>query len=251
MAKSPFSSHSVPRHVIFGGALAVIVIGAGLVQGFGRTSGPEDSDTTVSLSVSGCAGLTDGDMITETRDVKDFSALALRGGMDLDVTVGAAHSVSISAREDYISSISTDIDGDSLAIDMPKDDDGDYCTDGNVAVRITLPTLTALTVFGGVEAKLAGFDGGDLALDVRGAGDFDLQGRCDQLVIDMKGAGNIDADDLICSDVAVDLRGAGNVSVHASRSVDADLRGVGHIAVAGNPGTVTKNVSGLGVVRIK
>ena len=80
-------------------------------------------------------------------------------------------------------------------------------------------------------ARLSGSDT-DLALaeaidHSSHAGELDLSGTCDSLDIDLSGVGEIDAEDLICDDVDASMGGVGELTVHATKSVNADAGGIG------------------------
>ena len=211
---------------------------------------------TVLNTVAGTASMAldreDGDYVTEDRDLTGFTRLQVRGAIELELTAGKDYSVSIRTREGRMQDVTTEIDGDTLVIDM---DDGrrrrSWWDDTNVDVTITMPTLAELEVLGAVDGELFDIDSDDIEIDVRGAADVEIEGKCRNLTVDVKGAGDIDADDLKCENVEVDVKGAGSASVYASESIDARVSGVASISVYGDLKDVRKHAGGLSSISIK
>lgn len=210
---------------------------------------------TVFYSVAGSATMTredDGrDRVTENRDVTGFTRIQVKGAIDLELTAGKDYSVSIRTREDRIKDVTTELDGDTLVIDMEDDGRRNFWRNSSVDVTISMPTLAELEVLGAVDGELFDIESDELEIDVRGAADVEVEGTCGKLVLDVKGAGDIDADDLKCADVEVDVRGAGSASVFASESIDARVSGVASISVYGDPKDVRKHSGGLSSISIK
>lgn len=187
---------------------------------------------------------------TEERDLSGFTKIEVQGAIELELTAGSDYSVSIEARQDRIGDIITEIDGDTLIIDM-EDDRRGWWDNVHVEVVITMPTLEELEVLGAVEGELHDIDSEELTIDVRGAADVEVEGTCGTLTLDVRGAGDIDADRLECSDVVVDVKGAGSASVYASDSIDARVAGVASISIYGDPKQVRKHEGGLSSITIK
>ncbi len=191
------------------------------------------------------------DRITEDRDHAGFSRIEVRGAIELELTAGEAHSISICTREDRMDDVITELDGDTLIIDMEDGRRNNWWNDANVEVTITMPTLVEIEVLGAVDGNFYDIDSDELEIDVRGAADMDIEGTCGSLKLDVKGAGDIDADDLKCKDVDVDVKGAGSASVFASDNIDARVSGVASISIYGEPKNVRKHAGGLSSISIK
>jgi len=81
------------------------------------------------------------------------------------------------------------------------------------------------------------------------AGDIKLEGKAEELSVDLAGAGDVDTRQLAVQRATVNLRGAGDVKVRAEKTLEANLRGKGDIRYTGNPEEVIQNISGLGDVK--
>lgn len=210
---------------------------------------------TVLHSVAGSASMAydrdGGKRITQERDVTGFTRIQVRGAIELELTAGEDYSVSIRTREGYMKDVTTELDGDTLVIDMEDRKRNSWWDNADVDVTITMPKLTELEVLGAVDGELFAIDSDELEIDVRGAADVEIEGKCGTLTLDVKGAGDIDADDLKCANVDVDVKGAGSASVYASDSIDARVSGVASISVYGDPKDVRKHAGGLSSISIK
>lgn len=190
-----------------------------------------------------------GGDVTETRDVQAFHSIRVAGGIELRVKVGKDQKLDITADEDFMPHVETEVRDGVLIIDTEEDEDRSwYESDQSVNVRITMPELQLLDIRGAVDGEIDGIDAEKLVVDIRGAAGIEIDGKCGELELEIAGAAAVDAEDLECKSVDVSLRGTGFASVYASEKVDADLRGVGAINIEGNPKKVKKSVRGIGVI---
>ncbi len=210
---------------------------------------------TVLNTVAGTASIAHdreyGDYVSEERDLTGFTRLQVRGAIELELTAGKDFSVTIRTREGRMEDVTTEVDGDTLVLDMDDGRRRSWWEDTDVEVTITMPTLAELEVLGAVDGEIFAVDSDDIEIDVRGAADVEIEGECGTLTVDVRGAGDIDADDLKCKNVEVDVKGAGSASVYASESIDARVSGVASISVYGDPKDVRKHAGGLSSISIK
>lgn len=186
---------------------------------------------------------------TEMRDLGAFTKIRTKGGLELKVAVGQSQSVEVTADDDYISDVETYVSGDTLVIDMS--DKHDFWDDADVAVKITMPSFEGIEVLGAIDGEISGVHGGKVEVEIKGAADLEIEGTCDELQLSIKGAGDVDAKDLVCGVVDVDVKGVGSATVYASEAVDASVGGIGEISVYGSPKQVKQNAGGIGSVRIR
>lgn len=192
----------------------------------------------------------DDDIVTETRDLADFTKIEIKGGLELDIKAGESQSVKVTTASGLMDDVEMKVSSGTLVIDA-DDKRRSRWKDADVEVTITMAKLEALEVMGGVDADISGIDSDSLLIDIKGAADIDISGTCGTLTIDVKGAGDIDAEDLKCKDVEIDIKGAGDAEVYASESVNAGISGIGSIKVSGNPKTVRKRGGGIGSIEIE
>jgi hypothetical protein len=191
------------------------------------------------------------DDVSEERSVAAFTKILIKGGIELDLTAGKDQKLVVETEEGYLERVLTFVDGDTLVIDMEDKRRRKFWNDVDVDITIQMPTLEGIEVRGAVDGDVRNLDADKLMVEIKGAADLNLEGNCETLTLDIKGAGDIGADDLKCKVVDVDVKGAGSASVYASDEVEANVRGVGSIDVYGKPKTIRKKVGGIGSISIR
>ncbi len=219
------------------------------------------SVTALAMTGAICASMTamtapvaahSDDQTSEVRELATFTKIRIKGGLELDLVAGKDQRVEVSAGRGHLAEVETYVRGDTLVIDMDHDDDdGIHINSDDVHVTISMAMLEELEVLGAVDAEMSGIDSKNLRIDIKGAGDVEIEGTCGSLELEIKGAGDVDAEELKCADVQVSVKGVGEARVYASESVDADVSGIGSITVYGEPGKVRQSDGFLGSIRIK
>ncbi len=227
------------RHALFAG---VVLLALGAVWLFNAGDGLSGASGGASVELTGERG-------TVRPALDGFERIRLKVPAEVDITAGGSFGVSLSADRAVLERIEARVENGTLIV-APKP--GDLrLRNAHVAIRVTLPTLSALRVDGAVEGGVEGIGGGDFALTVNGAADLDLGGRCERFDLTVNGAASIAARSLKCADVRVTLNGAGNTSVYASRAVRARLNGVGNVVVYGHPAEVEAHKGGFGRIELR
>lgn len=114
---------------------------------------------------------------------------------------------------------------------------------------VTTDSLNAIESNGSSKIFVDNIHGDNFLLNIRGAGESILQGKVDNLVVNVYGTGNVMAKDLVANVVKVVIRGAGDVIVYATKSLGADITGSGRVSYYGNPGQVVRLIRGFGEIR--
>jgi hypothetical protein len=238
------------KHGVFGAAI-VALIGAAAVSGNSSDNRDHDDDFSIEIEVDDDFEEGNGDRVSETRDLATFNSIRVKGGIELEVEAGGEQSVSISTDSNRIELVETYVDDGTLVIDMKKNKRKRFWNNVDVDVKITVANFDGIEVLGAVDGDINNINSDNFKIDIRGAADLNLSGSCKNLTLDIKGAGDVDADKLECASVDVDLKGAGSASVYASESIDALMAGVGSIDVYGEPKDVNKRTGGIGSIRIR
>jgi hypothetical protein len=179
---------------------------------------------------------------TESRAMASFSKIDLAGSPDVEVAIGPAASVAVTADDNILSIIETTVEGDTLRIESK----GSYNTSLGVKVKITVPTLDGVSVSGSGDIHVTGLKAGEMEAGVTGSGDVTLNGVVDRLRAHITGSGDLRAGELGAKDVRVTVTGSGDATVHATEELDASVTGSGDVRYSGNPPQVRKNVTGSG-----
>ncbi len=199
----------------------------------------------LAAALAGCSGgkSTPG---TETRAVADFHGVELRGAADINVEVGPAFSVTITAGAAALPHVKTEVSNGTLVIDHKR---GWFWSDrGPLTVRITMPMLDRFDVNGAGKVNLSGVQGEKLELSIDGAANLTASGAITKLEADINGAGDMGLAGLIATDAELTVNGAGKITAQVTGALEAVVNGVGNIRYSGNPAHVTTSINGVGSI---
>lgn len=184
-------------------------------------------------------------------DLVSFNKIYVKNtAVELDVKIGKEFSVVLKGGEGRLEELILKVDDGVLVIMEEKDDEDGFHMDDEVKVVVVMPAFNGLEVNGAVDADIEGIKGGDIVFDINGAANIEIEGQCDNLEVDMKGAGNFEGRSLKCENVDMSIKGAGNADVYASHSIVAEVRGIGNIDVYGKPEKIKKHESLLSNIEI-
>lgn len=188
-----------------------------------------------------------------TRDVKveDFKSLSVNVPCDVKFSTGPK-SVSVHAAGNLVDALAFDVDSTGcLSISTPG-----YSQIRNartVVFTISAPTLEGLTIKGASDVELEGSLVADsFLIDISGAGDVEADSiKASQVSVNVRGAGDIDIEDLDCGSLTVSVSGAGDCTFAGrADSADIDVRGAGDVDISElKVQTLSKSVKGAGTVR--
>lgn len=182
--------------------------------------------------------------VTEARSTGAFTGIHVKSVIGVDLTIGKTTKVVLKGPADWLPRITTTVDHGVLVIDMP----GKYKKIPELSVAITTPSLDAITISGVGNVDATGLTGDSLAVDVSGTGQLTLAGAVGAMTMDLSGAVEVEAKDLITKTTTLDISGTGNAEVHATKQIDVDISGVGAVTVYGKPAKVSKHITGTGAV---
>lgn len=191
-----------------------------------------------------------GPPVSRQIEVSAFQRVDLRGAAELQIEVGPAHSLHIDGPQNYVDSLKTRVEGETLII---EDSQGWWgrSKGGAVHMRLTTPVLSAVSISGAADTRITGLAGGDLALALQGAGHVQAGGSVANLAVSMSGAGSLELDELVAQNAAATLNGAGNMELNVTGNLDATVNGVGNIEYRGNPAQVKTAMNGVGSIKAK
>lgn len=204
-----------------------------------------------------------GHVVTERRDVDEFSALVLEGEGEVRFTQSSKEQLVIEAEDNLIDELITSVQGDSLVIktrdrvilDATKPilyhiaarDLHSIRVQGSTAFEATeLATDTLhIDIYGSTKLTVDELDAQTLSTEISGSGNVRLAGKVRNQRVDISGSGAYRARALESRKARVDLSGSGNVEIFATDTLDVDISGSGEVGVRGKPKT-TVDISGSG-----
>lgn len=207
----------------------VALLGAGLVALVSACSG----DLPGSLVVGS------GEPTTETRQVSGFTEVEAGGGIRVDLARGATK-VEVTAQPNLLPLTSTTVSGARLTVSTTKG----YTSTSGITVRVTAPSLTAITLNGGASATGSGFDEPSLSIDLSGGARLSLAATVGDLDLKASGGAILELERLEARTARVDLSGG----VVATLAVSSSLRGTASggvvVNLARRPDTLDVETSG-------
>lgn len=210
-----------------------------------------------------------GNSITEQRTTGHFDAIDLRISADVHVEQSATYSVSVTASENLMDIIKTEVHGTTLCIDTKKN----KCINGNddIDVYVTMPELRKLDISGSgdIESKNK-FNAPDLEMHISGSGNIEMDSlnttdysisisgsgnvrlagtqTATSQTIHISGSGDVNTLDLATDNCDIHISGSGKAQVWAVAKLTAEISGSGDVIYKGTP-LVSSSTSGSGSVR--
>lgn len=204
-----------------------------------------------------------GETVTETRNLSGFDKISLAIDADVLYTQDSVYYVEISAQQNVLNAITTEISDGELEIDSKKwirkhngikiiihsPDIRELELDGSGNIEsaqlITTSTLE-LEISGSGNITLAGVNSVDLDADISGSGNISISGGVvSNEEAEVSGSGNIEIHAVTSNHSKVQISGSGSVSVWALDQLNATISGSGDIKYKGNP-SVNTSISGSG-----
>ena len=213
--------------------------------------------STAISPLASCNGLPqdskgDGNVVTETRAVTEFTGIQAGGAFAIFIKQGDTYTLSVEADKELLQYISTKVEGKTLKIDLKNSFSHWPKNSGKMNIYITCKTLNNLDFSGAVEVKTQNqLNVPELALDVSGAVEADLNIAVQKLDMVLSGACELTLTGAAAS-MSMDASGASEVDAYGLASTDVVVYGSGAIEAKVNAtGTLKANVSGACDVRYK
>jgi hypothetical protein len=207
----------------------------------------------------------DGNVVSEIRDLNNFSSISISGGLEGFITMGEKFSVEVIADENLQEIIQTEVRGKKLVIRASRN----IRRADSKEVHISLPVLSGIDVSSAARMQSENFfdvdelradvssagrlkliiNSRELDINVSSAGDATLEGRTENLKATVSSAGDLDASDLEAVNAKVNVSSAGKASLMVSGELDANASSAGSISYKGNPIEKSTITSSAGSIR--
>lgn len=186
-----------------------------------------------------------GDLITQKRNLDDFSRIKSYGSFDIFVTVGDKTSLSITFDDNLVDLITTEVAGKTLRIDH----DGSFSSRKNCRIEITVPSLESVYLSGSGDVEVYNLNSDIFEMAISGSGDMKAEGKVNELELSISGSGDIDTRHLEADEVYAKVSGSGDMKIFARTSFSGKISGSGDITYYGDPEHVSSRVSGSGSIK--
>lgn len=197
------------------------------------------------------------------KTLENFNSITLNGTFDVTLVQGTENSVSV--KEGNIEElVSSEIKDNNLILKNAKKGASDItitfinlnkielAASGDVIAPDPIKT-DKLDIFlnGAVSDMNLNVEVKELKTVISGAGDITLKGSADSHSIQIKGAGDIKAYDLVTNNTNVEILGAGDAKVNAKQELKGEINGVGDITYLQEPVTKDIKINGIGSYSMK
>jgi hypothetical protein len=198
----------------------------------------------------------------EDRTIEAVTEVELATSGDLVLTTGDTPSLRITAGENVLDQLTSEVSGDRLTLDT----DGSVGRLGDVRYDLVLPAtrtvelsgsgsvhapspsgLGRIVLSGSGQLRAEGLAVDELTVELSGSGTITLDGRVDRQEVQLDGSGRYDAAELDSEDAEVTVAGSGSADVQVSGTLRAAVEGSGSITHGGGA-TVDSRIDGSGTI---
>lgn len=204
-----------------------------------------------------------GKQASETRKVGNFNKLTISGGFKVVLKQDSSMTLNITADDNLLKYIKTEITGSRLRIYTKKN----ICNSGEMIVNIGVRDLEEVKASGAVDVESDGkVKTGDLRFKLSGATkinmdltaanvsasgsgatEVNLKGQASSLNVDLSGSGKIHALDFAVDNCVISSSGVGESEVNAAKTLVIHSSGASEVKYKGNP-SITNDKSGASSV---
>ncbi|MEP7254893.1 MAG: head GIN domain-containing protein [Ferruginibacter sp.] len=206
-----------------------------------------------------------GNIITQKRNVGNFSGISVGGAFEVEVKIGPVAEVTVEADDNIMKYIETKVSGNILKI---RTEDLHNYSDVHMKIYITTPGLTSIRASASAEVKVidvlsgndklsfnasssgsieAEVDAPRIETDASSGATINLTGKTKSYHAEASSGADIKTWDLFCEDTEVSVSSGANAKVHASLILKASASSGGAVTYHG-AANVTKSVSSGGSV---
>lgn len=206
---------------------------------------------------------------TESRNVNGFSSIDVSEGITVTLTMGDKESVEVTAPEDYIDKVTTEVNGSELDIFIEGNNSGNKGR--NVTVVVVAKTINKIESSSGSSVKTTNIINTDeLKINVSSGANVNVECEADKVSVstssgagatvrggainlstDASSGSHITAANLKAHNVVADVSSGANIKVHAEKQLNADASSGGSVAYTGSPEMIDVEKSSGGSVHKK
>ena len=206
-----------------------------------------------------------GRVKTEERTVDQFNRIDVSGSFDIHIRQGDTPGLTIKADDNLLELIETSVSGSELKVKPQKNISRAKELSLFITVRELekVETSGACSIFTDGELRSANLEiecsgaceanmnlrCDDLSIDISGAGDLTFKGIAENLKIESSGACEVSAFELKTLRTSIQISGAGEVDVYVTEELKVDASGAAEVRYKGNPRNIDQDASGASSVK--
>jgi hypothetical protein len=224
------------------------------------------------LSVAGAQAATgSGKPATESRDASSFSAISLRGNINIVVRQGAREAVQVTADDNLLQLLQTTVEGSGdnrtlrvqwkpgesvrtktepvVTVDVIQLGAVASSGSGDIKIEPLKTSALSLSISGSSDAKVDQLDTTQFSISIAGSGDVRASGKALKLDIAIAGSGDVRTRELAADDVSISIAGSGDADVQANKTLAVSIAGSGDVEYRGAATLARSRVAGSGSIR--
>ena len=188
-----------------------------------------------------------GDRITDTRTLNEFTSLRISGANPVHVTYGNEYKVVLKGSSNLIPYFKTTLDGKRLNLTYENAN----VNHDDIEIFITMPAIKGVSLSG---SGVVDIDGAfplvdDFDLAISGSGDVSINQalNINQLEVEISGSGKAFFQKAMVKEADIEITGSGDAHLQVANLLKARISGSGEVYYKGNPQLDTK-ITGSGKV---
>lgn len=190
----------------------------------------------------------EGNIVSETRIVGDFTKIEANGSTDVTVVADDEYFVVVNGYSNLVPIYKTKVNGDRLILEFKE---GYWnVRNNNITIEVHTPYVDKVTVNGSGNIYVgSGYKYDRLDAHINGSGNIKIGGGIFKYMdVNVNGSGNFNSEEADVNNVFVKISGSGDASVYVIDYLKVRVSGSGDVYYRGNPGTVDLDISGSGNV---
>ncbi|MCH8317274.1 MAG: DUF2807 domain-containing protein [Bacteroidetes bacterium] len=205
-----------------------------------------------------------GNIIKQERRVPAFDVIEIHDAFEVYLSQGYKEKVTIVTDENLLEIVVTEVKDNILVISNKQK----IIRSKSTKLYITFKELNKIDILGAVTLKGDSkfkFDvlklmvsgaatinldlvANKLVSDLSGGTEIKLSGNVSIVNMNISGAANLSALNLITDNFKIYISGAGNAKINVNKQLDVSISGAGNVKYKGNP-LIKKNISGVGTIQ--
>lgn len=206
-----------------------------------------------------------GKMITETRKVTGFDKVDISGGFEVVIKQDTAESLSVTADDNLMGAIKTDVSGGKLVVKT----DGNICSGGKFVINISLRALSKIETAGAVNLSSSGkittknlvigtsgatkltldLSASDVTTSGSGTTELNLSGQASSHSVNFSGEGTLNALNFVVAKYTIESSGASHCKINVLNELNVSSTGVSDVEYRGNPAKIHEDKSGASTMK--
>lgn len=203
---------------------------------------------TISINLDRING--SGNIVTENRSVNGFDKVDLMSIGNLKIIEGNEESLTITADDNLIQYITTEVFNDALEISMKPNINVDPSRPIEYTLTVKSLSNIVLSGFGNINAEELNAE--DIEIKLSGSGNITLGNlTSDNALLRVSGFGDINVDEMVVDQPTLEISGSGDIDVDKLQAVSLNLKisGFGNADISGTTNDQTVQIVGSGNYR--